>query len=112
MAKLNLNTLQCHDTTSGPGSDDVYIQVDGGNIYPDGAYGHYHNFDAGDSAELKKSVSFTDKAKVVVKDYDSTSPDDLIGSFWVSVSQVGDGELAESMNGDGSDYDLYYEVTN
>ncbi|MDA5281082.1 hypothetical protein [Streptomyces sp. Isolate_45] len=112
MATLNLNTLRCIDTTSGPGADDVYIRVDGDMIYPTTTYPSYKEFDPGDSAELNRSISFTNMAKVTIRDYDTADPDDLIGSFWVHDSQAGTGEHAESLNGDGSDYDLFYDVTN
>ncbi|MFD9380436.1 hypothetical protein ACFWBH_33815 [Streptomyces sp. NPDC059999] len=106
MTTVNLNTLQCHSTTSGPGADDVYIRVDGVKVYGT------HEFDDDDSEELNVSREFEEKAKIVVRDYDSTNPDDLIGSFWVHESQAGTGEHAESLTGDGSSYDIYYDVMN
>ncbi|MER7056884.1 MULTISPECIES: hypothetical protein [unclassified Streptomyces] len=112
MAKLNLATIQCHSTTSGPGDDDVYIRVDGKMVWPSTTYPSYQEMGNDDSEEINETISFTNKAKVTVRDYDDVSPDDSIGSFWVHDSLAGTGEHAQAMNGDGSNYDIYYDVTN
>ncbi|SEE09913.1 hypothetical protein [Streptomyces sp. PAN_FS17] len=105
MALLILNRLHCNETTDGPGADDIYIKVGNERVWGEQEFG--------DEQERNIGVSrlFGSKVRVAVwEGDDAPSLDDRIGAFWVHSSQVGDGEQAEALTGDGSHYDLYYTV--
>ncbi|KUL67708.1 hypothetical protein ADL34_33570 [Streptomyces sp. NRRL WC-3605] len=106
MATLTLNRIYCHHTTSGPGDDDVYIKVDGLRVWGEAEMGDE------DGEDIDVSKNFGTKVKVSVWDADDApSPDDFLGAFWAHKSQANTGEQAEVLTGDGSYYDIYYEVS-
>ncbi|MFF3884310.1 hypothetical protein [Streptomyces sp. NPDC001914] len=106
MATLTLNKIFCYNTTSGPGDDDVYIKVDGVRVWGEVEMGDADGEDIGESKDFRNKVKVT-----VYEGDDAPSPDDFLGGFWAHQSQAGSGEQAETLNGDGSHYDIFYEVT-
>ncbi|MFE5512388.1 hypothetical protein ACFQ9J_17600 [Streptomyces sp. NPDC056529] len=105
MATLTIDQVHCLETTSGSGADDLYINIDGNRIFG------VQQIDSDEGLDINVSRDFTTKAKVSLWEYDHVSGDDLIGSFYAHSSQVGDGQHAEALTGDGSRYDVFYTVT-
>ncbi|WP_129798143.1 hypothetical protein [Streptomyces sp. F001] len=102
-----INKVKCNETTDGAGADDLQIKIDGVLVFggPRGTA-----IDSGQEKIVNQSRAFDTIAKVSLWEWDSGSGDDHIGSFFVSASQVDDGERAFNLIGDGSDYDVFYQV--
>lgn len=97
-----LKSIKCHETTSGTGADDVIVWFEGEQMFRSEMKGGRHR-------NINQLRNFTSPAKVWVNEVDADT-DDLIGSFHVTSAQIGHGEQVETMTGDGSHYDLWYEV--
>ncbi|MFJ7593307.1 hypothetical protein ACIQZO_39240 [Streptomyces sp. NPDC097617] len=102
MATFQLLGLKCHETTDGAGADQVQIYFKDGVMFYDGDMGN------GDEWELNDSREFAGSEKVWVRELDSLSDPDLIGSFFVNAANPG--EQTVTLTGDDSHYDLRYRV--
>ncbi|MFF3484178.1 hypothetical protein ACFYXC_12960 [Streptomyces sp. NPDC002701] len=98
-----LKSIKCYETTSGAGADDVVIVFRGELMFRSEMKGGRHR-------NIDKLRNFTSPEKVWVNEADSGSSDDLIGSFFVTSAQIGSGEQVATLTGDGSHYDLFFEV--
>lgn len=104
MATLDITHIHCYSVTSGAGDDDMGVYIDGVLVF---------RKQMGDDDSVTPDVqsTFTNKVKVSVYEIDEVSGHDLIGSFYATKHEAGDGELTEVLTGDGSHYDLSYQVT-
>ncbi|MEJ8631916.1 hypothetical protein [Streptomyces sp. MS2.AVA.5] len=104
MPTVEITRIHCFRTTSGLGDDDMRLYVGATEVFD-------KQMGDDDTTTPNVTETFTDKVKVSVYERDEVSQSDLIGSFYATKHEAGDGVLTEVMTGDGSHYDLSYEVT-
>lgn len=95
--------------------DDLFVTTDttgdfGNSFWPPG--GQTQNFQAGQSATVMLDFEFAHSINFSLWDYDSSSPNDLLGSVTVFEQEAGTGEIAKLAKSDveGSAYYVFYEV--
>lgn len=104
-----VNKVKCIETTDGIGKDDLYIAIDGEKVWP--YFADYEQIGEGEEKIIGGALrSFTGSINVTLWEYDSGSADDEIGTITAYEDASGNGELGQTLNGDGSHYEVYYEV--
>jgi len=105
MSILKIHRLKCNNTTSGYGKDDAYIEIDGEPFWG----GDDTEIDDKQTLTVGKEWEFESHAQVIVYDWDE-GDHDKIGGFSVSQKTHKNSELSTKMNGDGSDYEIFYSI--
>lgn len=107
-----VNELFVRDTTES-GEDEVYLKITVDGVEQPRVGPHDMNEDSRiERWIINLSYDFTDTFNIEVWEEDSSSGDDLIGSYPVYIHEA-EGEQKANMNGDGGDYTLtvYKEAT-
>lgn len=105
---VRILSVECIETTTGPARDDVYLEFSTGERIPRRSADSI-TMDSGDVWNPKATVRATDSLQVTVWELDDVGSDDEIGSF-VVYADDDDGRYTEQLSGDGSNYEVTYEV--
>ena len=125
-ALFKLLSLKCISSSSGSGNDDLYFILEGSKVPNDPDTTHRFDINEGSTLQLSTSSNVflqdgstltgdsfvksksTGNMEVQLWDYDWASSDDLLGS--VVLFSATNGTFRESFNGEGSNYELVYQV--
>lgn len=111
MATVEIKLIECVDTTTGPGDDEIFYDtiVDGSNTtrYPSSS-----TEKMGDSSKWKpdQSYPFSNSFEFQLWEEDSVTQNDKIGSFSLTTSSA-TGQHTKTLDGDGGTYKVTYDLS-
>jgi hypothetical protein len=106
MPKFTINKIHCIETSES-GEDEIFFKFLGNDVLV--SLPKQYDIDDGQIIQVEVMASYKGDLTVELWEYDSSSPDDLLGS--ITVNENSKGEYTSEANGDGGKYRITYTVS-
>lgn len=107
--EVRIVSVECLETTLGPGRDDLYLTFSNGRRLPKRSVDSI-KMDSGDVWNPNYRVSARGTLQITLMEYDELVDDDVIGSIVVD-SDEDDDRYVERVSGHGGKYEVTYEIS-